>query len=268
MLLRPYLNEIRIFARHLTEWLLLLLIFTFFFFSFGIETFSIAGINVSLPYPTDFSFAVRLFTDMTVDLIPSGVTLIVTSPLTAFVAQIKIALLLSFICTLPFLLYRFIQYFSPALYLSERLAILKVAVPSAFLFALGAVFAYTALIPPTFSILYSYTDIIGATPFFSVNEFINLILALVVVSGIMFLLPICMALLTRFDIVPSTFWREEWRYAVIFFLVLSAIMTPDGSGVTMVLLSLPLAGLYGIGFIVSKKLPVKSKKGNVRHVPL
>ncbi len=53
--------------------------------------------------------------------------------------------------------------------------------------------------------------------------------------------------LTFLGIIPSIFWREKWRYALLTFLLFSAIITPDGSGVSMMLLSLPLSGLYAVG---------------------
>ena len=263
MVLNSYLNEVKMFVRNFTEWIILLLIFSFFFFSFGMKEIIVMGKTLILPLPTNPSFATELFNYMTADLIPKGVTLIVTNPFTAFIVQIKIAFLLAFIFTLPFLLYRLIQYFSPALYVHERLSVLKVVIPSAFLFALGVVFSYFVLIPPTFSILYGFTGNIGATPFFTANEFVGTVLALAFATGIMFLLPVCMALMSRFGVVPSNFWKAQWRYALLFFLIISAIITPDGSGVTMVLLSLPMSGLYGIGYIASSKM--ETKNNGKRH---
>jgi sec-independent protein translocase protein TatC len=252
MILNTYLNEAKLFIRNFTEWAILLLIFTAFFFSFGLKEIVVLGKSLVLPLPVGISFSAQFFNYMTSDLIPQGVTLIVTNPLAAFIAQIKIALLLSFMFTLPFFLYRLIQYFSPALYLKEKFTILKVAVPSAFLFALGAIFSYFILIPPTFSLLYVYTESIGATPLFTVNEFIGIVLALIFATGIMFLLPVVMTLLSRFGIIKPVFWKENLHYAMLSFLIISAIITPDGSGVTMVLLSIPMAGLYGVGYVFSQ----------------
>jgi len=212
MILNTYLNEAKIFIKNLTEWILLLLIFTVFFFTFGLREVVVFGKLLLLPLPTlqsGATFAVELFNYMTTDLIPEGVTLIVTNPLTAFIAQVKIALLLSFAFTLPFLLYRLVRYFSPALYREEKKSVLKVVLPSGLLFIFGSLFAYLVLIPPTFSILYSYTETIGAAPLFTVNEFVSLVLALVIATGIMFLLPVFMALLSRFGLVSRYFWREN-----------------------------------------------------------
>ena len=263
-----YLNEVKIFVKSIIQWILLLLIFTIFFFTFGLKEVTVFGKTFLFALPTlqaGSSFSVGIFNYMTADLIPSGVTLIVTNPLTAFIAQAKIALLLSFIFTLPFLIYKLLMYFSPALYKQEKMSVLKIAFPSAFLFILGSLFAYFVIIPPTFSILYSYTSSIGATPYFTVNEFVSLVLALVIATGVMFLLPIFMILLSYFGIISRNFWSENWRYAVLIFLIISAIITPDGSGVTMVLLSLPMTGLYGVGIIFSRKISVDSRSIGIHN---
>jgi len=246
-----YLNEIRLFIRHFAEWGFLLIMFTIFFFTFGLKEVTFIGKTFLFPLPSRLSFAAEFFNHITTALVPSGVTLIVTNPLTAFIAQVKIALLMAFLLTLPFLLYKLIAYFFSALYTSEKKAILAVAIPSALLFALGSLFSYFVLIPPTFDILYSYTGLIDAAAFFAVNEFVNLALALMLAVGVMFLLPVGMTLLTVLGVISNNFWKEQWRYAVIFFLIISAIITPDGSGITMIFLSFPMALLYGIGLVLS-----------------
>jgi sec-independent protein translocase protein TatC len=77
--------------------------------------------------------------------------------------------------------------------------------------------------------------------------------------GIMFLLPVFMVFLSFLGIVKPCFWKNNWRYALLIFLIFSAIITPDGTGITMIMLSAPLAGLYFLGTIVTMK---KSKIKN------
>ncbi|MCW9054564.1 MAG: twin-arginine translocase subunit TatC [Candidatus Pacebacteria bacterium] len=259
--LSTYFDEARLFFRNFTEWFLLLLIFTIFFFLFGLKEVVFFERVFMLPLPTNPSFAADFFNQMVVDLVPHEVLLVVTGPLAAFIAQIKIALLLAFVFTLPVFLYRFVHYLSPALRGREKRTIFAVAFLSALLFALGGLFSYLVLIPPTFDILYVYTGAIDAAPFFTVNEFVGLVLSFVLATGILFLLPVVQVLLTRLGIVSPQFWRQQWRYALVVFLVVSAIITPDGSGVTMVFLSLPMTGLYLIGSAVAQ--PMRSGKWKV-----
>ena len=258
-----FFQEFREFGKSILPWLYFFLAFSVFFFVLGLKEIEIFGKNLLLPLPTINSFSAQFFERIQQDLVPNGVQLIVTNPLSAFLAQVLVSLLMAFICTFPLFLYKMISYLSPALFEHEKKAVLKVLIPSTFLFVSGCLFAYFILIPLTFKILYLYTGAMGVIPFFSVNEFVTLVLGFIIAVGIMFLLPVFMALLSYSRIVEADTWKKNWRYSILIFLMFSAIITPDGSGMTMLLLSLPLAGLYFLGwFISSKNLKTnKSKKG-------
>jgi sec-independent protein translocase protein TatC len=107
------------------------------------------------------------------------------------------------------------------------------------------------LIPATFKILYPFATNIGATPFFSLEEFMSSVFSLMVITGIMFLLPIFMVLLSFLGIVKPDFWISKLRFAALFFLIFTAIITPDGTGITMLILFFPLIGLYLIGCLLT-----------------
>jgi sec-independent protein translocase protein TatC len=228
--------------------------FSFFFFAFGLKKVVIFGENYFLPLPTENSFSVQVFKRIRSDLLPSNVQLIATNPMSAFIAQILLSLLLGFLLTTPFFLYKIIMYLRPALLSHERRAVVWSLFPFAFLFFSGSAFAYFFLIPATFKTLYPYTAAIGAIPFFSINEFMYYVFGLTVTTGIMFLLPLFMALLSILGIIPAWVWKKNWQYACFLFLVLAAIITPDGTGVTMILLFIPLALLYFTGYFFAAKI--------------
>ena len=113
-------DELKKLAQNLLSWLVFLLALTIFFFAFGLQEILIFGKEIFVPFPTTtHSFAVTLFEHAEATLIPSGVELVVISPLTAFLAQMKVALFLSFIVSFPFLLYKLIGFIRPALYTHE-----------------------------------------------------------------------------------------------------------------------------------------------------
>ncbi len=235
-------------------WILSFIGFSFFFFAFGLKKVVIFGENYFLPLPTENSFSVQVFKKVSRDLLPSDVQLVATNPMSAFISQILLSLLLSFLLTVPFFLYKIIMYLRPALLLNERKAVVWSLLPFAFLFFSGAAFSYFFLIPTTFKLLYPYAAIIGAIPFFSIDEFIYYVFGLTIATGTMFLLPLFMALLSLLRIIPAEVWLRNWRYACFFFLVLAAVITPDGTGVTMILLFIPLALLYFTGYFFAAKL--------------
>ncbi len=214
----------------------------------------IYGHEYLLPMPTENSFSVQIFNQVRYDLLPSGVQLITTNPMSAFVAQICFSMLLGFITTIPFFLYAFILYIKPSLFPYEKKIVMWSLFPFVMLFFSGALFSYFLLIPATFKVLYPYTTILGAVPLFSVDEFIYYVIGLMLAVGMMFLLPLFMIVLSTTGIIEASFWLKKWQYAFLFFLILSAIITPDGTGVTMIMLFLPLVGLYFAGYFFANKL--------------
>jgi sec-independent protein translocase protein TatC len=81
--------------------------------------------------------------------------------------------------------------------------------------------------------------------------FVSLIFMLMGVSGLMFLMPVAMVLSSFFGIIKPAFWQKYWRHAVFAFVLITAVITPDGSGITMAMLTVPLCLLYVGGMLVS-----------------
>ena len=249
-----FFAECRNLMRGLLSGIVVLLVLASFFFAFGPQEISFFGWALDAPsLGAERSFASLMFERMWNDLVPAGMTMVVMNPLDAFMAQVKISLFFGFLAALPVLIYGVLSYLFPALYIHERRAAIRVLLPAVLLFAGGCLFAYTIVIPATFTFLYPYAETIGALPFFAVGDFIALSLGLMFVVGCMFLLPVCMFLLNRLGLASAEFWRHNWGHALVTFLVLSAIITPDGSGISMILLALPLAVLYGAGVVISRK---------------
>lgn len=250
-----FLKEIENLGKKILSWLWLFIAAFGIFFAFGIKSinFPILGREIPLPVPSFNSISSLFFKKIQQDLLIKGMELIVINPLDALWAQMGISLFLAFVITLPVLLYKIAGFLSSGLYKKEKRAILKALLPSVILFICGCLFAYFFLIPETFKILYTYVIAIGAKPFFAINHFVSLVLILIIGVGMIFLLPIFMILLSYFGIIGPDIWKKNWRYAILIFLILAAVITPDGTGITMILLALPLIALYFIGYILSKK---------------
>src|SRR2546427_173649 len=69
-----------------------------------------------------------------------------------------------------------------------------------------------------------------------------------VAFGLAFQLPVLMYGLSALGIVRSDFWKKYWRFAAIAIFLFGAIITPDGSGITMFLVALPMLALYVVGY--------------------
>ena len=236
------LEEVKVFIKNISLFLFLFLGFSLSFFLF----------------PLDNPITLQIFQKIKSDLLPSCVELIVTNPLTAFVFEIELSMLLAFVILFPFFLYKIISYLKPALFSHEKKLLLQSLIPSSLLFFIGCLFSYYYVIPTTFEVLYPYAIHLGVIPFFSLAEFTSSVFSLMTITGIMFLLPIFMAILSFLGIIKSDFWKSHFRHAFLLFLVFTAIITPDGTGITMFLLFVPLIMLYFFGYLLTKKFD-KSK---------
>ena len=232
-----FLQELKNLIKNTLRWTYSLVALSFFFFLF----------------PLNKPFSLLFFDKIKEDLLPQGVELIVTNPMSAFLSQIVISFVLAFMVISPFIIYGIVKYLSPALYEEERKTLFKLIIPFTFLFVGGSIFSYFFIIPPSFKILYSFTKAMGAAPFFAIGEFVYSVLGLMLAVGIMFLLPIFMSILSWVGLIEAGFWKNNWKYAFLVFLIFSAIITPDGTGITMAILAIPLVGLYGVGIVASKK---------------
>ncbi|MGA6991849.1 MAG: twin-arginine translocase subunit TatC, partial [Nitrososphaeraceae archaeon] len=108
--------------------------------------------------------------------------------------------------------------------------------------------------------LYAYGESIGVATFFSITEFFPFVLQLLVALGLAFELPAIMYALSLTGVVDVAFWRKNFRYAVIIFVIFGAIITPDGGGVSMWLVVAPMIVLYLAGLVVVKKSRNKNNR--------
>jgi len=135
----------------------------------------------------------------------------------------------------------------------SKINIIKIVLPVFLLFIFGAVFSYLLVIPFTLNFLYSYGESIGAETFLTVNDFITFVLQFILGFGVAFQLPIIMYLLSLSGLTDSKFWQKNFRYAIIIITIFGAVITPDGSGVTMWFVALPMIALYAVGIVAIRR---------------
>ena len=137
-----FLDEVKILLKSFTYWILSFIGFSFFFLIFGLRKIAIFGEPYYFLAPTENSFSVQVFNKVRDDLLPPGVQLVTTNPMSAFVSQILLSMLLSFLLTTPFLMYRIIMYLRPELLFHEQKAVVWSLLPLVLLFFTGSMFSY------------------------------------------------------------------------------------------------------------------------------
>jgi sec-independent protein translocase protein TatC len=206
------------------------------------------------PYPNPFeNIAVQLTLFLKDTLLPPEVKFIQTAPGQAFFAQIHISLLLSIICSIPIIAREVFAFIYPALSTKTTTAIYKITLPILLLFIMGIVFSYLLVIPFTLSFLYKYGESLGAETFVTVSDFMTFVLQFMLGFGLAFQLPVIMYGLSLTGLVDSTFWSKNLRYAIVILAIFGALITPDGSGITMWFVSIPMIVLYLLGIMIIRR---------------
>jgi len=169
----------------------------------------------------------------------------------AFTVELKMALMAAIFLSSPFILAQIWLFVSPGLYKRERMYALPFVVSATILFVLGGLFAYFIALPTGLSFLIDIGKGLNLKSYISVSEAYNLIFALLVGMGVVFEIPAVIFLLSRLGIVSGPFLLRNMKYAVLGCFVAAAIITPTGDIGNMMILAVPMIGLYTIGILVA-----------------
>lgn len=221
-----------------------------FVLTFHANTFDLNGVTVYYPTPDPLdNIAAQITVEMKNQLIPQNVQLIQTAPGQAFFAQIYVAGLLGVVFGMPVIVRELVGFVSPALAKKEIQIIRSITIPAISLFIGGCLFSYYFVIPYILEFLYKYGEASGLVTFLNVIDFVTFVLQFLLAFGISFQLPLIMYAMSASGMTDEKFWRRNIRYAVVIIVVFGAIITPDGSGITMWFVAGPMIALYLIGMI-------------------
>ncbi len=245
MSLGEHLDELRVRVIHIV---IAVVAITAFCMTFDLRPIEYAGLPLAYPYPDPVhNLSARIMVYMHETLLPENVTLVQIAPGQAFFAQIYVALLAGVIGSMPVIVKEIAGFISPAISPEARKGIARMTAPAVALFVAGVVFSYLVVVPYVLIFLYQFGEAINVVPLFNITDFISFVLQFLLAFGISFELPVLMYGISLTEAISPRFWRDNLRYAVLVLVVFGAIITPDGSGITMWFVAGPMLGLYLIG---------------------
>jgi len=255
--INQHLNELR---RRILRIVISVGIVTTFILTFHLTPIEFSGLTLYYPVPEPLNnIAAQITNHMRTQLVPEEVALIQTAPGQAFFAQIYIAALVGIVVSMPVIVRELSGFIAPALKENEIKVGRSVALPALGLFVVGCVFSYFMVIPYLLDFLYQYGESAGVVTFLNIVDFVTFVLQFLLAFGISFQLPLVMYAATASGITDASFWRKNFRYAIFAIVVFGAIITPDGSGVTMWFIAGPMIALYLAGMAVVERKQRQSK---------
>ncbi|MGY5147752.1 MAG: twin-arginine translocase subunit TatC [Candidatus Nitrosopumilus sp. bin_7KS] len=232
-----------------------------FLLMFHAEPFQFSQFTLYYPIPEPtHNIAAQITNHMRINLVPENVDLIQTAPGQAFFAQMYVAALVGVVLSMPIIIKELVGFIKPALKENEINVSRNISLPALGLFIAGCVFSYNFVIPYMLDFLYRYGEGAGLITFLNVMEFVTFVLQFLLAFGFSFQLPLVMYAISASGMVDADFWRKNIRYAIVAIVIFGAVITPDGTGVTMMFVAGPMIGLYAAGMIIIERR--ERKKSN------
>ncbi len=180
-----------------------------------------------------------------------GGEIIFTEPLEYWATYFRVALLAGITLSMPVVVYEIMAFVGPGLTRQERRWVYPIVIGASLAFVAGAAFAYYVELPPAFRFLLSTPGDV-AKPFLKVGSYVNFVTRLMLVTGLVFEMPLLVMGLAKIGIVDSRRLWGWWRQAIILAFVAAAIVTPSIDPVTQSLVAGPIIVLYFAGIALAK----------------
>ena len=191
-----------------------------------------------------------------------GRRLIFTALHETFFTYIKVALFASLFISLPFLLIQLWIFVAPGLYKNEKNVVVPYLLATPILFILGSALVYYLIMPLAIKFFLSFESIggNGALPIqleAKVNEYLSLIMRLILAFGLCFQLPVALTLMASVGFVSSEGLRKNRKYVIVGVFAVAAILTPPDP-ISQIGLGIPILFLYelsifAVSFIEKRK---------------
>ena len=206
--------------------------------------FILAGTLVSFPFAGRIIDILRLPASGIIE------TLVFLKPTGMITAYFRVALYAGVVISSPALFYHFWKFIKPALGSGGNMSVINWFFTVLLLFLLGTAFAYMIAAPLALNFLLGFSE--GtAEPTITLNYYIAFIITLLVLSGIVFEMPVIAAFLTMARLLTPAVMRRRRREALFALFVTAAVATPTTDIFNMLVFVTPMIILYEASILVS-----------------
>ncbi|WP_153109616.1 twin-arginine translocase subunit TatC [Propionivibrio limicola] len=182
--------------------------------------------------------------------LPQGGQMIATDVIGVFMVPMKVALMVAFLITLPYVLYQAWAFIAPGLYAHEKRLALPLLTASVLLFFIGMSFAYFVVFPTIFGFMAKVAPE-GVAWMTDIEKYLSFVLSTFLAFGATFEVPVIVIVLVRMGFVELATLKEWRSYVIVGAFVIAAIFTPPDV-VSQLLLAIPLCLLYELGLLLAR----------------
>ena len=169
-----------------------------------------------------------------------------------FMVHMRTSLYIGVLLASPYIIYEMFSFVSPGLYDNERRYALWIVGSAYVMFILGTLLNYFLVFPLTVRFLGTYQVSADVTNMLTLQSYIDTLISMSFLMGVLFELPVVCWLLGRMGIINAQMMGAYRRHAIVAILVLAAIVTPTTDVFTLFVVALPIWILYELSVLIVK----------------
>lgn len=186
------------------------------------------------------------------DTAPFELHLMNTGLTEQFMIHMRTAMYAGLLVASPYILYELFSFVSPALYKNEQRYAVWIVGAAYAMFLLGTLVNYFVVFPLTVRFLGTYQVSPDVANMLTLQSYIDTLLGMSLVMGIVFELPVVCGLMGRMGLLTDEWMSEYRRHAVVAILIVAAIITPTTDVFTLFIVALPIYLLYELSIWIVK----------------
>ena len=181
---------------------------------------------------------------------PFSVHLMNTGLTEQFMIHMKTAMYAGVLVVSPYIIYMLFSFVSPALYDNEKRYATLLCGSGYVMFILGTAINYFLIFPLTVKFLGTYQVSPDVANMLTLQSYMDTLLMMSLVMGIIFELPVVSWILGRMGLVNAQMMQSMRRHAIVAILVVAAIITPTTDAFTLLVVALPIWLLYELSIVI------------------
>jgi len=191
--------------------------------------------------------------------LPSDATLYASSMSDPITLYVYAALVFAVGIALPVFAYEAYKFVVPALYPHEKKGMFPYVSAVTILFVVGALFGFFFLAPSFIQGFFPFYDAVNALKMFPIMDFYTTVFFTVIVSGLLFTIPVFFVLLVKFNIVKTKMITGKRKYVYAGLAICAMLISPGATPAGDLYLFIALALLFEVSIAIGKRFEFNSE---------
>ena len=177
--------------------------------------------------------------------------LYVTSVAEQFINDLKLALYVAFVVTIPIFLYQAWAFVAPAVGDVGRVFTYILITLASSLFVAGIAFGYFFVLPVGVQFLLGW-DTSRYIPIITPTNYLAFVTRFLLACGIVFELPAATYVGAKLGLIDASLLKRYRRHAIVANTILAAALTPTPDPFSMILLAIPMIFMYELSIVIAR----------------